>query len=80
MHPQCSRQLWAAHQLPEELWPSTALHHQGGIVQDKLADSQERGVCGQHLCLRGSSQGLIKMPNLSGEVRGHRGCCVLSKT
>lgn len=52
MHPWCSRQLWTARQLPEELRPSTTLPHQGEIFQDKLADSQQRGVCGQHLCLR----------------------------
>lgn len=39
----------AAHQLPEELWPSaaqTSSGREGGTFLDKLADSQERGCCG----------------------------------
>lgn len=72
MHLKCSGQLWTANQFPEELWPSTAQPHKEGIFQNKLADSQERGCCGQHLCLRGDSQGLRTMPNLNEEPRGHR--------
>lgn len=57
MHLECSGPLWTAHRLPGELWPSWP--SLGSPERD--TDSQERGCCGQHLGLRGGSQGLTML-------------------
>lgn len=72
----CGSQVCRAALSPPASWGAMAYRV---LLQDQLADSQERGCYEQHLCLKEGPQGLTATPNLNGGVEGSFGLLVKPK-